>query len=266
MHPLSYKLNGNDPIIAYQFDGLRACAETSHAIFTRRGGVSRGAFASLNLSLSVKDDVDAVTENNRRVFAALGYRREEGVTAWLVHGRAVALVTRADAGRRPAQVDALITRERGLPLRMCYGDCAPILFYDPQQQALGLAHAGWRGAALNVAAATVQAMVDAFGSDAHHLWAGIGPAISLEHYEVGQDVVDQVAAACPRGARLTQPGNQGRLHLDLTEAVRSQLQAAGVGAIELSGLCTASNTHEWFSHRAEQGKTGRFGIVVALNP
>lgn len=266
MKQLSYKLNGNDPIIAYQFDGLRAHAETSHAVFTRKGGVSGGAFASLNLSLSVKDDADAVMENNRRVFAALGYRREQGVTAWLVHGRDVAVVTRADAGQRPSQVDALITRERGLPLRMCYGDCVPILFYDPQQQAIGIAHAGWRGVAVNVAASTVQALVDAFGSDPQRMWAGVGPAISVTQYEVGEGVVEQVAAACPRGTRLTLPGNNGRPHLDLHEAVRSQLQTAGVGVIEMSGLCTASNTDEWFSHRAEQGKTGRFGIIVALNP
>lgn len=266
MHRLVYPLNGNAPIVAYQFDGLRAYAETSHAIFTRKGGVSRGVFESLNLSLSVKDDADAVEENNRRIFAALGYRRADAVTAWLVHGNDVALVTRADAGQRPSKVDALITRERGLPLRMCYGDCVPIVFYDPQQQAIGVAHAGWRGVALNVAAATVRAMGDAFGSDPRCLWVGVGPAISVTHYEVGADVVEQVASACPPGTRLTQAGHRGRAYLDLPAAVRSQLEAAGVDAIELSGLCTASRTDEWFSHRAEQGKTGRFGVVVALNP
>jgi len=252
-------------LAAYQFDGLRAHPEVAHAVFTRHGGVSAGAFASLNLSRAVGDDAGAVVENNRRVLAVFGYRREQAVTAWLVHGRDVAVVTRADGGGEPRQVDALITRERGLPLTMRFADCAPIVFYDPARHAIGVAHAGWRGAAVNVVGAAVRAMVDAFGSHPGRMWAGIGPAIGVEQYEVGPDIVEQVAAACPPGTRLAQSGRNGRPHLDLNAAVEAQLQAAGIGAIERSGLCTASDTGQWFSHRAENGKTGRFGLVVALN-
>ncbi len=252
-------------LTAYQFDGLLAFPETIHAILTRRGGVSVGAYTSLNLSRSVGDDPRAVAENNRRALGAFGYRREQAVTAWLTHGRDVAVITHADLGRDPQRVDALVTRERGLPLTMRFADCAPIVFYDPVRRAIGVAHAGWRGIAVNVVAATVQTMVDAFGSDPRHLWAGIGPAIGVERYEVGVDVAAQVAAACPPGARVTQHTSPGRLHVDLAAAVTAQLQAAGVGAIEPSGICTASDIGEWFSHRAEQGRTGRFGLVVALN-
>jgi len=255
----------NGHLTAYQFEGLLAYPEVGHAVFTRHGGVSVGPYASLNLSRAVGDDPEAVAENNRRVLAAFGYRREQAVTAWLVHDRNVAVVTRADLDREPHQVDALITRERGLPLAMRFADCAPLVFYDPVCQAIGVAHAGWRGVVVNVAAATVQAMVQAFGSDPQRLWAGIGPAIGVERYEVGANVAEQVVSACPLGARLTQPGSNGRPHLDLTAAVTAQLQAAGVGAIEMSGLCTASDTAEWFSHRAENGKTGRFGLVIVLN-
>lgn len=252
-------------LIAYQFEGLLAYPDTTHAVFTRRGGVSAGPYASLNLSRSVGDDPEAVAENNRRMLAALGYRREQTATAWLVHGREVAVIGREDAGRDPQQVDAIITRERGLPLILRFADCVPIVFFDPVTPAIGVAHAGWRGVALNVVEATVRAMADAFGSDRRRMWAGIGPAIGVEHYEVGPDIAEQVAAACASRARLTQPGRNGRPHLDLPGAAASQLQAAGVGQIELSGLCTGSNTVEWFSHRAENGKTGRFGLLVALN-
>jgi len=252
-------------LIAYQFESLLNRLETAHAIFTRDGGVSVGPFASLNLSRAVGDDPEAVTENNRRALGALGYRREQAVTAWLVHGRDVAVITRADLGRDPQRVDALVTRERGLPLSMRFADCVPIVFYDLVRQAIGVAHAGWRGVAVNVAEATVGAMADAFGSDPRRMWAGIGPAIGVERYEVSADVAEQVAAACPPGTQLTQPGRNGRPHLDLAAAIVSQLQAAGVGAIEVSGICTASNTREWFSHRAENGNTGRFGLVITLN-
>jgi len=257
---------GGEHLTAYQFEGLLNYPETSHAVFTRHGGVSAGMFASLNLSRSVGDDPGAVAENNRRALGALGYRREQSVTAWLVHGCDVAVMTHDDLGREPPKVDAVVTRERGLPLSMRFADCAPIVFYDPVRQAIGVAHAGWRGAAANVVEATVQAMADAFGSDPRRMWAGIGPAIGVERYEVRPDIVEQVAAACPPGTRLARPGRNGRPHLDLAAAVTAQLQRAGVGTIEASGMCTASNTGEWFSHRAENGLTGRFGLIVALNP
>lgn len=227
--------------------------------------MSVGPYASLNVSRAVGDDPDAVTENNRRMLGAFGYRREQAVTAWLVHGRGVAVMTRADLGRDPQQVDALVTRERGLPLTMRFADCVPIVLYDPARPAIGVAHAGWRGVALDVVAATVRTMIDAFGSVPRRMWAGIGPAIGAEWYEVGVDVAERVMAACPPGTRLAQSGRDGRPHLDLAAAVTAQLQVAGVGAIEASGICTASNTGEWFSHRAEKGKTGRFGLVVALS-
>ena len=257
---------GSGHLIAYQFEGLLGRSETSHAVFTRHGGVSAGAFASLNLSRSVGDDPDSVAENSRRALGALGYRREQAVTAWLVHGCEVAVMTHGDVGRAPPKADAIVTRERGLPLSMRFADCAPMVFYDSAQQAIGVAHAGWRGVAANVAEATVRAMVDAFGSDPRRMWAGVGPAIGVECYEVGPEVVARAAAACPPGTRLARPGRNGRPHLDLAAAVIAQLQRAGVGSIEASGICTASNTREWFSHRAEQGRTGRFGLVVALNP
>jgi hypothetical protein len=149
---------------------------------------------------------------------------------------------------------------------MRFADCVPIVFYDPPRNAIGLAHAGWRGVVSNVVAATLRTMADAFGSNPRRMWAGIGPAIGVDRYEVGPEVAGQALAACPPGARLTQPGNNGHPHLDLAASVLSQLQAADVGIIELAGICTASYTGEWFSHRAENGKTGRFGVVVALNP
>ena len=258
-------LTSGASLIAYQFDGLYPFAEVTHAVFTRHGGVSRGPYASLNLSRAVGDDPEAVAENNRRMVGALGYRRAQAASAWLMHGCDVAVITRHDLGRDPHPVDALVTRERGLPLTMRFADCVPIVFYDPLQHAIGVAHAGWRGVVVNIVSATVCAMADAFGSDPRRMWAGIGPAIGVEHYEVGADVAEQVTAACPPGARLTQPGRHDRPHLDLAAAVEAQLKAAGVGAIEASGVCTASHTDEWFSHRAENGKTGRFGLLIALD-
>jgi YfiH family protein len=226
--------------------------------------VSRAPFESLNLARSVGDEAAAVQENNRRMLAVFDVTSDRATTAWLMHGRSVAVMTQADAGHYRPGVDAIITAERGLALTMRFADCVPILFHDPVRHAIGLAHAGWRGVAENVIAATVAALRKNFGSEAHDLWVGIGPCIGVDRYRVGQEVINQVTAACPPHAPIVQVQPDGGPHLDLNAAVTAQLQACGVEHVEDSRLCTASRTDEWFSHRAENGKTGRFGVVLGL--
>ncbi len=253
-----------DDLVFYQFDGLAPFPDLYHGAFTRLGGVSQVPFASLNLARSVGDDVTAVQENNRRMLSVFDMTPDRATTAWLVHGKTVAVMTHADAGNYRQGMDVIITRERGLALTMRFADCVPIIFFDPVQHAIGLAHAGWRGVAENVIAAAVSALRSNFGSNPRDLWAGIGPCISADRYRVGQEVIDLVTPACPPHAPIVQRRPDGSLHLDLNAAVVSQLQACGVENIEDSAICTASNTAEWFSHRAENGKTGRFGVVIGL--
>lgn len=254
-------LNG---LVFYQFDGLAYYPDLYHGAFTRLGGVSRAPFESLNLARSVGDEAPIVQENNRRLLHVFDMTPDRATTVWLVHGRSVAVMTAADAGSYRQGHDAIITRERGLALTMRFADCVPIVFFDPVQRAIGLAHAGWRGVAENIVAATVAALRATFGSRPRDLWAGIGPCISAARYRVGQEVIDLVAPACPPHAPIVQRQPDGSLHLDLNAAVVSQLQACGVEAIEDAAMCTASNTAEWFSHRAENGRTGRFGVVIGL--
>ena len=254
-------LNG---LVFYQFDWLANYSGLYHGTFTRLGGASHAPFASLNLARSVGDDVQAVQENNRRMLRVFEMTPDRATTAWLAHGRSVAVMTLADAGSFRQGYDAIITRERGLALTMRFADCVPIMFFDPVQRAIGLAHAGWRGVAENIVAATVAALRDTFGSNPRDLWAGIGPCISADRYRVGQEVIDLVAPTCPPHTALVQRRPDGSRHLDLNMAVRSQLQACGVENVEDSAICTASNTAEWFSHRAENGKTGRFGVVIGM--
>jgi YfiH family protein len=251
-------------LVFYQFDGLAPYPDLYHGTFTRLGGVSQAPFESLNLARSVGDDAQIVQENNRRMLRVFDTTPDRATTVWLVHGKAVAVMTHADAGTYRPGFDALITRERGLALTMRFADCVPIIFFDPVQRAIGLAHAGWRGVGENVVAATIAALRDNFGSQPRDLWAGIGPCIGVDRYRVGQEVIDRVAPACPPHAPIVQRRSDGSLHLDLNGAVASQLRACGVEHIEDSAICTASNTAEWFSHRAENGKTGRFGVVIGL--
>jgi hypothetical protein len=245
----------------YEFTGPGFAFQ--HAILTRLGGVSAPPFDSLNLGDGIGDDPAAVRENHHRVFAALGIAREQVVSPHQVHGKHVVRVTAADGGSLIPETDALITDTPGLALMLRFADCTPVLFYDPVQHAVGLAHAGWRGAAAGVVPATVQEMAAEFGSRPADLWAGIGPAIGPAHYAVGPEVVTAISQSLPADARVAER-RDGQWYLDLPSAVALQLRASGVERVARSGLCTFSHTGEWYSYRGEAGRTGRFGVVVVL--
>ncbi|MGD2077381.1 MAG: peptidoglycan editing factor PgeF, partial [Chloroflexota bacterium] len=204
--------------------------------------------------------------NRATAYGAYGRRMDTLVHAHLVHGAEVALVGRADHGRYVGPVDGLITREPGCGLTMNFADCAPIFMYDPRHQAIGLGHAGWKGAVADLPGAMVRAMGEAFASRPAELQAAVGPAIGPCCYEVGETVISAVRDAFPEADDLLRPaaGRDEKRYFDLPLANARRLAAAGVSQIELPGLCTACRTDLFFSHRAEGGRTGRFGAVFIL--
>jgi YfiH family protein len=140
----------------------------------------------------------------------------------------------------------------------------PVLFYDPVQSVIGIAHAGWRGTLQGAQVSVVETMRDAFGSRPEDIQAGIGPSIGPERYQVGEEVVEQVEAVFGSTEGLITRADDGSAYFNLWEANRRQLEGAGLRHIEIAAICTAQHTDEFFSHRAENGKTGRFGAVIAL--
>lgn len=257
-----YEQNG---VAFYRFTGLDGRLDVSHAIFTRLGGVSEPPFAELNLGHSVDDDLTAVEENHRRVYQILNVAERDVVTAWLVHGRAVCPVDGQHAGQVIPRTDGLITQTAGLFLFQRFADCLPVLFFDPVHSAIGVAHAGWRGTVAGVSSATVQAMHVAFGSRPEDVWVGIGPGIGPCCYEVGGDVTRVVDATFEKAEALL-PRVNGAVHFDLPRANVNQLRNLGVRHIEVAPICTACRVDEFFSHRAEDGRTGRFGVAIGLRP
>jgi len=250
-----------------QFASLPANGRVQHAVFTRQGGVSPAPFDSLNLSVSVPDEKERVYANRRRAYGLYGRDTDTVVHAHLVHGRDVARVTQANNGTWLPRVDAILTDEPGCALTMNFADCTPILLYDPVHQAIGLGHAGWQGTVKDLPGAMVEAMQREFGSRPADLVAGIGPCIGPCCYEVGEVVITAVQAAFDQPEELLLPNPRPQApnpHFDLPAANRRNLQRAGVQQIELSGLCTACRTDLFFSHRAERGKTGRFGSIFLL--
>ncbi len=248
----------------YRFESLIPHPNVVHGVFTRMGGASAPPFDSLNLGGSVGDDPQAVAENYERLCATLGIRRGDVATAYQQHTDRVAVVGPDDRGRVIPATDGLITDAPGVFLTLRFGDCVPLLLYDPVQRAIGLAHAGWMGTVQLMARRVVEAMGAAFGSRPSDLLAGIGPAIGPCCYQIGEDVAKLVRQAGDDWPALLRVRPDGSMHLDLWEANRRQLAAAGVERIEVAGLCTACRHDEFFSHRAEGGQTGRFGVVIGI--
>lgn len=239
----------------------------THGIFTRLGGVSAAQFQSLNVGSTVGDDLDNVRTNRKRMCAALDTHDDLTRTTWQVHGADVVAVRAGEP--RPDELpkaDGIITADAGVPLVMRFADCVPILLFDPVRRAVGIAHAGWRGTAVGIGPATVRAMEDAYGSRPADIIAGIGPSIGPCHYEVGPEVVAQIGDAFRDGHEFfhTPADGAGKAHFDLWAANVRALKEAGVGQIDVAGICTACRLDEFYSHRAEAGRTGRFGALIMI--
>ncbi len=265
-------VHGNG-VITWTFEGLAGYPVQAH-VTTRHGGVSPSPWSSLNFSISRGDNPERVAQNRRRLAAALGLDPDSLVAARQIHGTGVAKVDWSDAGTWQAGVDALITEAVGLPLFLTFADCVPLVFYEPRRHVLGLCHAGWRGTVNGAAVATLWAMQAAYGVDPAHVRVGIGPSIGPASYQVGPDVLEMALARLPDAHRYFhypssgREGGEVRPHFDLWQANVEQLVDAGVRPehIEVSGMDTATHTHDFFSHRAEQGRCGLFGVVAWLLP
>jgi YfiH family protein len=256
------KRHDTNGLATYHFEGL-ASDHVRHAVYTRRGGASTGHLASLNVGRSVGDDPRRLAENHARIYAHLAIDPSQVATAQQVHGNRVARVSSEDGGKTQPTTDALITDIPALALMLRFADCQPVVLYDPEHHALGLVHAGWRGAALGIPRRAVEAMQAAFDTRPAAIWAGLGPCIGPCCYQVGDDVASALGYALPDWRAAIVRTDRG-WWLDLNAANAQLLQQAGVRTFERSRLCTACRLDEFYSHRAEGGRTGRFAVLALL--
>lgn len=236
-----------------------------HGIFTRHGGVSQGHLTSLNMGGTVGDEPINPRKNQDRMLQALDLPTDRVFDVWQVHSADYIVATEPrPATSEHAKADIIISNQRNISLVMRFADCVPIIAYDPQKHVAGIAHAGWIGTAKNTSGSLICAMVKEFNVDPETLIAGIGPSICVEHYPVGMEVREAFKAQFrdQMDEIFIKIGHQ--LHLDLWRANYIQLWNAGVRNIESSQICTACHTEDWYSHRREKGKTGRFGAVIHL--
>lgn len=234
-------------------------------IYTRHGGISPQPWASLNLGGTVGDPRENVIENRRRIFNSICRPVESIFDVWQVHGNRVISTMRSRPLDQPhEQADAIVTNRPDVTLMMRFADCVPVLFYDPERRVVAIAHAGWKGTVNKIVKETVAQMKKEYGCHPEKILAGIGPSIGPDHYEIGPDVIQEVEKGYPEhvGDLLRQVGDQ--TYFDLWNANRLALQESGVERIQLAGVCTACHSEDWFSHRGEKGRTGRFGAVLCL--
>jgi YfiH family protein len=219
-----------------------------HGFFTRNGGVSSGTFATLNCSLSGRDDAGAVARNRALAMEAIGLRPGSLSGLFQVHGVAVARVTAPILlGARP-QADAMVTDRPGVTLGIVTADCGPILFADPAAGVVGAAHAGWRGAVSGVLEATIGAM-EALGAARGNIAAVVGPCIRQSSYEVGPDMRDAALAQSAGSARFFAPGQRpDRWQFDLAGYCAARLAAAGA-RVSVVAADTLAEEGRFFSYR-----------------
>lgn len=250
----------------FQFESLDH-AFIKHGVFTRHGGVSSGQFSTLNIGGSNGDDPNCVVENRRRLFTAMDHDPLAYHDLWQTHSDIIHDITSfRPQTQKQQEGDAMVTRTPGVALLMRFGDCVPILMADPVKKVIALAHAGWLGAYRCVVEKTALHMQERYGCAAEDIVAGIGPSICPERYEIGDDLSEQFREKFPEfaGKILAKNEKSGKDHLDLWTLLALQLARANVQQVEIAGICTANNTQDWFSHRGEHGKTGRFGAFITI--
>lgn len=237
---------------------------------TRYGGYSAGAYATFNCNGYCGDVPDAVRKN-RELLGSLFPAQGELIIPHQVHGTEVRVIDEAFLQKSEAEradllegVDALVSNLPKECLCISTADCIPVLCYDVRHQAVAAIHAGWRGTVARIVSRTLEKMRQVYGTEGKDVYACIGPGISQEAFEVGDEVYEAFRQAGFDMERIAV--RKGKWHIDLWEANRMQLLDFGIepSHIELSGICTYKNNEDFFSARRQGTASGRVlsGIMI----
>lgn len=245
-----------------------------HGFFSRRGGVSKPPFDTLNVGWNSGDSSEAVEENLRRISSALAISEASIFRLRQVHGPRVVSVRNIHPAGRPAlpedwpEGDALLTDEKGPALALSTADCVPVFLLDPDRPAVGAVHAGWRGSVENICAAAIRRMHSDFGTDPSRLRVLLGPSVGPCCYPVGPDVAHRAALAAPHPDLFLSPGSEGGWVLNLRMLNERQILCCGVPAenVRHVEICTSCRPDLFFSVRRDGEPTGRQIALTGLAP
>lgn len=256
------------------YESLNSYSNISHFVTARQGGCSEGAYGTFNCSPYSGDEVEKVRRNQELLFAGLVQQPRELIIPFQTHGTKSRVIdgtffalSADEKSRLLNGIDAVITREPGYCLCVSTADCIPVLLYDRMHQVVAAVHAGWRGTVGYVVGHTLERMRTIFGTEGAKVVACIGPGISWESFEVGDEVYEVFRTNGFDMSRLSVwKKDTGKHHINLWEANRQQLLDFGVPGrqIETAGICTFINHEQFFSARRLGIKSGRIlsGIMI----
>lgn len=252
----------------FRLPSFSACPGIDHGFTAKTGGVSTGPFASLNLSFTRPEQREHVMENYRIFAKAANIPWESMVMDSYEHGTTVLQVDRLDCGsgylKDPLPAcDGLVTNDPAVTLITGHADCMAFFFFDPKRRAIGLCHAGWRGALARIGSEVVRMMNDCYGCDPKNILAGVGPSICPRCFEVGDDVADMFESAFPN-CPLRGVNAKGKATVDLWQVALSQFTESGIlpEHVELMGVCTVEDIR-LYSYRRD-GRTGGMAAYLRL--
>ena len=240
----------------------------NHGFSTRFGGVSKGCYATMNISTTRGDDPAAVAENCRRMAKALGVEVGDFTYTQQTHTTNVVVVKAEDKGKRFAETDGMITNVPGICLVTFYADCVPLYFVDPVKKVIGLSHSGWRGTVGKMGKVTVEKMTTEYDCDPKDILAAIGPSICQDCYEVSEDVIDCFKEKFDEHLwdNLFYQKENGKYQLNLWEANHQIFLESGISEehIAVTNVCTHCNPDVLFSHRTTGNARGNVSAFLAL--
>jgi YfiH family protein len=254
--------------LVYYESSLLKATGVRHAFSTRLGGLSPAPFDSMNLGnpngCDIQDDYDRIWENYNLLQAAAGCSVGQPCRVHQVHGAEVARVRRGEEFDTSTKADALVSDDASWVLSVRVADCVPVLLASVDGTRVAAIHAGWRGVVAGVVPAALREL--AGEQSPRNYVAAIGPCIGFDAFEVGQEVMQEFARVFGPDApcRPCPLGRPGKGYADLREGVHRQLVAAGIPPtrIDVSDRCTYRDRDEFFSHRRDNGVTGRMAAVI----
>lgn len=261
---------GQTPL--YKFEIFENFHEVKHFVSGRKGGLSLGAYESLNLGFGDNDNENIVLKNRYMLSEATGIPLDWCVFPQQTHSANIEIIDKSHMGlgvfsRNNAieNTDALITKTKNVCIVVQVADCVPLLLFDNENLVIAAIHAGWRGTLKEITKLTIEKMQSVFGTKPENIIAGIGPSIGKCCYEVGSEVVNSFKIKSTIYEQAISKVNN-KPHLDLWKANELQLTSSGIKKenIEIAGICTKCNFQLFFSSRQGNGNTGRFVAGIML--
>lgn len=264
-----FQLIDSNGLLYYKIEEFEKTGLIKHCFTTRKTGVSKNEYESLNLRINCDDDEENIKTNFKIICDEIGVNYEDLVFSNQVHEDKVVCVTREDLGNgikyenKFKSADALVCNQSGVPLITFFADCVPLYFLDVKNKVIALAHSGWKGTVKNIASKTIEKMKTSYKSLPEDILCAIGPSIGECHFEVGEEVFNEFSSL----SFGVVSKRDSKMFVNLQKTIENQMLDSGIlkNNITVSNVCTYCRSDLLFSHRKTNGKRGSLAAIMELN-